>query len=91
MSCRNRGDAGGNVFVCRHPLRSSLSFGFFSNRLILVGIAVELAVILFIVYAPAGNWLFGTAPIGLDAWLFALPFAVLMWALDEARKAWLRR
>jgi len=80
-----------NVFLCRHPLRSSLSFGLFSNQLILVGIAVELAVILFIVYTPAGNWLFGTAPIGLDAWLFALPFALLMWALDEARKAWLRR
>jgi len=80
-----------NVFLCRHPLRSTLSFGFFSNRLILAGIAVELALILFIVYAPTGNWLFGTAPIGLDAWLFALPFAALMWALDEARKAWLRR
>jgi sodium/potassium-transporting ATPase subunit alpha len=79
-----------NVFLCRHPLRSSLSFGLCSNRLILVGIAVELALILFIVYAPAGNWLFGTAPIGLDAWLFALPFAALMWALEEARKAWLR-
>jgi hypothetical protein len=43
------------------------------------------------VYTPAGNWLFGTAPIGWEAWLFALPFAALMWGADEARKAWLRR
>ena len=80
-----------NVFLCRHPLKSSLSFGLFSNPLILIGIAVELALILFIVYAPAGNWVFGTAPIGLDVWLFIAPFAALMWALEEARKAWLRR
>jgi calcium-translocating P-type ATPase len=80
-----------NVFLCRHPLRSSLSFGFFGNPLILLGIAAELGMILFIVYTPAGNWLFGTAPIGPEAWLIALPFALAMWVLEEARKAWLRR
>ncbi|MBI4990006.1 MAG: cation-transporting P-type ATPase [Rhodocyclales bacterium] len=80
-----------NLFLCRHPLKSSLSFGLTANPFILAGIAAELAVILAIVYTPAGNWLFGTAPIGWEAWLFALPFAALMWGLDEARKAWLRR
>jgi sodium/potassium-transporting ATPase subunit alpha len=80
-----------NVFLCRHPVRSSLSFGLFANPLILVGIAAELALLLWIAYAGSGNWLFGTAPIGLDVWLFIAPFGVLMWALEEARKAWLRR
>jgi sodium/potassium-transporting ATPase subunit alpha len=80
-----------NVFLCRHPRRSSLSFGFFSNPLLLIGIAGEVVLLLLIVYTPAGNWLFGTAPLGLDSWLFVVPFAVLMWALEEARKAWLRR
>jgi sodium/potassium-transporting ATPase subunit alpha len=80
-----------NVFLCRHPLRSSLSFGVFGNLLILLGVAVELAVILAIVYTPAGNWLFGTAPLRADAWLFAVPFAVAMWVMEEARKLWLRR
>jgi hypothetical protein len=80
-----------NLFLCRHPLQSSLAFGFAANPLILFGIAAELAVILAIVYTPGGNWLFGTAPIGWEAWLLALPFALLMWGLDEARKAWLRR
>ena len=80
-----------NLFVCRHPLKSSLALGIKANPLILVGIAAELAVILAIVYTPAGNWLFGTAPIGWEAWLCALPFALLMWAMDEARKARLRR
>jgi magnesium-transporting ATPase (P-type) len=80
-----------NVFLCRHPLKSSLANGLFSNPLILLGIAAELGLLLFIVYTPAGNWLFGTAPIGPRVWLAAVSFAALMWALEEARKAWLRR
>ena len=79
-----------NVFLCRHPLKSSLSFGLASNRLILLGIAAELVLILGIVYTPAGNWLFGTAPVGPEVWLLALVFAAAMWLLEEARKAWLR-
>jgi len=82
---------GVNVFLCRHPLKSSLSFGLFSNPLILLGIAAELGLLLFIVYTPAGNWLFGTAPVGAEVWLSAGALAVLMWGLEEARKAWLRR
>ncbi len=79
-----------NVFLCRHPQKSSLAFGLFSNPLILLGIATELGLILAIIYTPAGNWLFGTAPISLDAWLYALPFAAIMVGLEEARKAWVR-
>jgi sodium/potassium-transporting ATPase subunit alpha len=80
-----------NVFLCRHPLKSALSFGLFSNPLILLGIAAELGLLLFIVYTPAGNWLFGTAPVGGGVWLIALALAVLMGVFEEARKAWRRR
>jgi calcium-translocating P-type ATPase len=80
-----------NVFLCRHPVKSSLSFGLFSNPYILMGLAAELALILFIIYTPAGNWLFGTAPVGVEVWLLALAGAALMWVLEEARKAWQRR
>jgi calcium-translocating P-type ATPase len=79
-----------NVFLCRHPRKSSLSFGILSNPLILLGIGVEMALILAIVYTRPGNWLFGTAPIGIAPWLFAAPFAIAMWAMEELRKAWLR-
>ena len=79
-----------NVFLCRHPRKSSLAFGILSNPLILFGIGVEMALILAIVYTRPGNWLFGTAPIGIAPWLFAAPFALAMWALEELRKAWLR-
>ena len=80
-----------NVVLCRHPFKSSLSVGLFDNRYILMGIAAELGVILFIIYTAAGNWLFGTAPIGVEVWLLALAGAALMWVFEEARKAWLRR
>ena len=80
-----------NVFLCRHPLKSSLSNGLFGNPYLLLGLAAELGVILFILYTAAGNWLFGTAPIGAEVWLLALAGAALMWVLEEARKAWLRR
>ncbi|MFZ3041067.1 MAG: cation-transporting P-type ATPase [Thiobacillus sp.] len=80
-----------NIFLCRHPLKSSLSFGLFSNPLILFGIAAELGLLVFIVYTAAGNWLFGTAPVGAEVWLAGATLAVLMGGAEEMRKAWLRR
>jgi calcium-translocating P-type ATPase len=80
-----------NVFLCRHPLKSALSFALLSNPLILLGIAVELGLLLFIAYTAAGNWLFGTAPVGAEVWLVAVALAVVMGVVEEARKAWLRR
>jgi magnesium-transporting ATPase (P-type) len=80
-----------NVFLCRHPRRSAFAFGLGSNPLILWGVAAELVLLLAIVYTPAGNALFGTAPLAASAWLFVLPFALGMLALEEARKAVVRR
>jgi sodium/potassium-transporting ATPase subunit alpha len=80
-----------NLYLCRHPRRSSLSYGFGGNPYLWLGILAELAVILFILYTPAGNWLFGTAPISHASWLFAIGCAALMWSFEELRKAWLRQ
>ena len=80
-----------NVFLCRHPFKSSLSFSFFDNPYILLGLAAELGVILAIIYTDAGNWLFGTAPVGGEVWFLAVAGAGVMWIVEEGRKAWLRR
>ncbi len=80
-----------NVFLCRHASKSLLAFGLVSNRLLLVGIAVEIALLVFIVYVPLGHWLFGTAPVGRDVWLAALAGAECMGLCEEVRKAWRRR
>ena len=37
-----------------------------------------------------GNALFGTAPIPLAVWLFIIPFAIGMLALEELRKWFVR-
>ncbi len=80
-----------NLFLCRHPRKSSLSFSLLGNPLILLGVATELGLILLIVYTPAGNWLFGTAAVGFEIWLLALALAAAMWVLEEARKLLRRR
>ncbi|MDV6344049.1 cation-transporting P-type ATPase [Nitrosomonas sp. Is37] len=79
-----------NVFICRHPTESAFRFAWFGNRLLLLGVAVEISLILLIVYTPWGNNLFGTAPISIDVWLYAIPFGLAMLMLEELRKALLR-
>jgi len=75
-----------NVFLCRDPVRSAFSFGLASNPLILWGIGFELALLAAIVYTPWGQELFGTAALPLEVWLYVLPFAAAMFALEEGRK-----
>ena len=81
----------GNVFACRSNRESAFSIGFFTNRMILWGIAAEITLILFIVYHPWGNLIFGTAPLPLWVWLFLVPFAPLLLLAEEGRKALVRR
>jgi sodium/potassium-transporting ATPase subunit alpha len=76
-----------NVYLCRDARESILRTPLLGNRLIVAGIGAEIAVILLIVYTPVGNSLFGTAPIGAGVWLFTLPFAMAMLAIEEGRKA----
>ena len=80
-----------NVLLCRGRRRSLFSGAIFGNRLIAAGIVAELALILLIDYTAAGNALFGTSPIGLEAWIVVLPFAFAMLTLEEVRKGIVRR
>jgi sodium/potassium-transporting ATPase subunit alpha len=79
-----------NVLLCRSRHESVFRKGLTDNPLILIGIAVELLLMLFIAYTPWGNMIFGTAPLPLEAWLFLLPFALAMLLLEESRKWFLR-
>ncbi|MCC6715471.1 MAG: cation transporting ATPase C-terminal domain-containing protein, partial [Gammaproteobacteria bacterium] len=79
-----------NVFLCRHPRRSAFAFSLRSNRLLWLGIVVELALILAIVYTPIGQAAFGTAPLPAHVWLLAMVFAFAMLTIEELRK-WLVR
>lgn len=79
-----------NVFLCRSNRQSLFSRGFAGNRLILIGVAAEIVIILLIDYTPVGNAVFNTAPIDPRVWLFILPFAIAMIAIEEIRK-WICR
>lgn len=81
----------GNVFACRSFRESVFSIGFFSNRLILLGIALEIAISIFIIYTPPGNAIFGTTPLDPSIWLVLFPFSILLLAVEEIRKLYVRR
>lgn len=80
-----------NVFTCRSPILSIVTLGVLSNRLVLLGIAAELALTGIIIYTPPGNSIFGCSPIGFNVWLLLIPFALLLLAADETRKYIVRR
>ncbi|MGD9983240.1 MAG: cation-translocating P-type ATPase [Porticoccaceae bacterium] len=80
-----------NLFVCRQPRASTLSLRLRGNRLLVWGVAVELVLLLAIVYTPWGQRLFGTAALSWPVWLFALPFPFAIMAAEEMRKALMRR
>jgi calcium-translocating P-type ATPase len=79
-----------NVFLCRSRRASAFARPLTSNRLLLGGVAAELVLILLIDYTRAGQAAFGTAPIGGDAWLVVIPFALAMLIAEETRKAVVR-
>jgi P-type Ca2+ transporter type 2C len=80
----------GAVFACRTERLSIFKTGFFTNRLVLIGVGVELILLILLIYFPPFQSIFNTAPLGLVDWLFVLAWTPLIILVDEARKAWLR-
>lgn len=81
----------GAVFDCRTDRESIFKIGFFSNRLILIGITVELTLLGLLTYAPFLHGIFNTAPLGIRDWIFVFAWTPVIFLVDELRKAILRR
>jgi len=81
----------GNVFACRSGHQASWRLGFASNRLLLIGIVVEVALLLSLIYAPPLQSMFGLAPLGIEHWLSLAAFGPLLLVCEEGRKAVWRR
>jgi len=75
----------------RTESRSAFSIGLMSNRFLLVGIAVELALAVALVYMPGLNHAFHQAPIPWWWWLALIVWAPVVFFAEEARKALVRR
>jgi magnesium-transporting ATPase (P-type) len=81
----------GTAMAARTDRASLRSIGVFSNRLLIWGIAFELAFTAALLYVPPLCSLFGTAAPPPEALLLALPFPVIVWGVDELRRLRIRR
>jgi magnesium-transporting ATPase (P-type) len=81
----------GNVFGCRTSHESVFKVGLGSNRLVLLGVGVELCLILCLVYIPFFQGVFGLVPLALKDWAFISAFPFVMLFCEEARKWVVRR
>ncbi len=81
----------GNVFACRTERESIFRVGFFSNKLVLWGLATEVAILTALVYTPVMQEIFGLAPLVFRDWALLLVFPPVLLLLEEARKWIVRR
>jgi calcium-translocating P-type ATPase len=80
----------GNVFACRTELASVFRIGLTSNRLILLGIAAEIGVLLGLIVIPPLREVFGLEVLSPREWTLLLLFPPLVLLAEEARKLSLR-
>ncbi len=81
----------GTAFAARTQTASLRAVGVLSNRLLLWGVAFEVAFSAAVAGLPALQGLFGTALPGWRQLLILLPFPLVVWGTDECWRAWLRR
>jgi magnesium-transporting ATPase (P-type) len=81
----------GAVFACRTEINSIFKTGFFTNRLVVIGVGTELILLVLLVYAPFSHAIFNTAPLDRLDWLYVFAWTPLILLLDELRKLIKRR
>jgi magnesium-transporting ATPase (P-type) len=81
----------GTAFAARTDRASLKSVGLTTNRLLLWGIAFEIAFAAVVVSVPVLQRAFGTAVPGASALALLIPFPFIVWGVDELRRAAQRR
>ena len=74
------------LFNCRSLKKSIFRTGFFSNRLIFLGILIMILLQFCFTYVPLMNDIFQTAPIEIDYWLIITGISVLVFLIIELTK-----
>lgn len=77
------------LFSCRSLTRSAWRIGLFTNRWLIVGVAVQAVAQMAITYLPVMNTIFDTAPLDAEVWLRIFGIAVVV-SLVVASEKWLR-
>jgi magnesium-transporting ATPase (P-type) len=81
----------GNLFTQRTECTSIRHIPLVNNRLLWIGIAVELIVVAAVIYIPVLQGIFGTAAFPATYWLFLFAWTPSLIVVDELRKYLLRR
>lgn len=81
----------GMVMNCRTESQSVFKLGIFKNKLILIGILVEIGVVCALSYLPFMHTLFNTAPLQLTDWIFLLCIPLPVIGIEELRKYFVRK
>jgi calcium-translocating P-type ATPase len=77
----------GTALAARTERASLREVGLFTNRLLLVGLASEVLFAAALIYVPALQSVFGTAPLRPVDLAVLLAFPVVVWGADELRRA----
>ncbi len=81
----------GTAFACRSATRWPGRLGWFSNRLLLVGVGMALALLMCLLYIPPVASVLGQAPPPPSAWLVAVSGVPVMLGVDALHKSLRRR
>ena len=74
------------AFNARSRFQSVFAIGPLSNRWLLLGLGIAVAVQVLVVQSPVGAWLFGTKPLAVLDWLWIILVSSTIWIADEIRK-----
>ncbi len=74
------------AFNARSPRLSVFSIGPLSNRWLLGGLSIAVALQVIVIQTPLGAWLFGTEPLRAADWLWIVLVSSTIWIADELRK-----
>lgn len=81
----------GNLFACRSEWVSVLRLRWRQNRLLWIGIGVEVVALLSFIYVPPLSQAFTTLPLAGWQWGLLLLCPPLLLGAEEGRKVWVRR
>ncbi|KAL0252004.1 hypothetical protein GEMRC1_001216 [Eukaryota sp. GEM-RC1] len=62
------------LFDCRCTSKSCFAIGFFKNKMILLGVLIQMVIQLLLVYTPIMNTLFDTMPVSWELWAVPVGF-----------------
>ncbi|MFN8222229.1 MAG: cation-transporting P-type ATPase [Gaiellales bacterium] len=77
----------GTAMASRTELAATASIGFLTNRLLLWGIVFEVVFAALLIYLPPLQDVFHTAALGPVELATIAPFPILVWGVDELRRA----